>query len=82
MHDEVIRLCYKTCWCVQYRTSNGGTYTKSEPFCAVGLFSADLSKKNDLWKDSMYYAKFIRLILPLQTDFSHILETQILHFQV
>lgn len=39
-------------------------------------------KKNDLWKDSMYYAKFIRLILPLQTDFSHILETQILHFQV
>ncbi|XP_071664145.1 zinc finger protein 330 isoform X2 [Patagioenas fasciata] len=23
MHDEVFRLCHKTCWCVQYWTSNG-----------------------------------------------------------
>lgn len=28
MHDEVFRLCYKTCWCVQYWTGYGGMYTK------------------------------------------------------
>lgn len=32
MHDEVFRLCYKTCWCVQYWTSNGGMYIKLQPF--------------------------------------------------
>lgn len=32
MHDEVFRLCYKTCWCVQHWTSYGGMYTKSQPF--------------------------------------------------
>lgn len=45
MHDEVFRLCHKTCWCVQYWTGNGGMYTEWQLFfSSMTLFYANLSK--------------------------------------
>lgn len=54
MHDEVFRLCYKTCWCVQYWTSYGGMYTKLQPFLHCEDILYKPFWKNDktrLWDD-------------------------------